>query len=572
MRFLVRFCWPLCLLSTVVPAFRPPFLLRTQTRDPSGRIGSVSSLHGTPVKGEEDEFTVAVLGDLHLDPRYMEDHIEGRQQLQGILCASPSPCVVSLGDLGESKSVDQTEQIFSGTSASFRLASAYLNSYGYPFEVITGNHDLEGMDEFSTDGANLEAFCNILGKPKPYFKREVANKTLLIGLATTAFRDAVYSSHEVYVDDEQLRWFEETLKSCPASDGWRVFVFSHAPPTGSGLRVVQALHVVNGCCWLNHSKSNAGRFIELVKEHRCIKAWFSGHFHLGQDYQDSITFPDGDRRGSCVFAQTGVMGSRSSRDKRRQSRLIRGNRKGFTISTIDHGEPGRRGGGKGTEEATERLDVTVSFEDSSTESVIFAHPPEQMQDTEGWMQVYKPMEDDGCYVDDIYSPENLCNAGQDGAVCWWHMACGRVLGVHNGIVLEYDSTTLAPLGLVVSEDELRGKQLAIVNVTRFDKKETLEETAESLERTQEVRSSSVCEQEQEQAVVLYDEKCNALVVQPNEDGSYWRKLVRNKVIRMREKRRERAAAEFLAGLREEAHRTGLAEPCQFHVKSLRGPK
>jgi hypothetical protein len=32
------------------------------------------------------------------------------------------------------------------------------------------------------------------------------------------------------------------------------------------------------------------------------------------------------------------------------------------------------------------------------------------------------------------------------------------------------------------------------------------------------------------------------VVQPNEDGSYWRKIVRNKMIRMKEKRREQAAA------------------------------
>jgi hypothetical protein len=36
------------------------------------------------------------------------------------------------------------------------------------------------------------------------------------------------------------------------------------------------------------------------------------------------------------------------------------------------------------------------------------------------------------------------------------------------------------------------------------------------------------------------------VIQPNEDGSYWRKIVRNKMIRMKEKRREEAAAAFAA--------------------------
>ena len=125
--------------------------------------------------------------------------------------------------------------------------------------------------------------------------------------------------------------------------------------------------MVNGCCWLNHSSKNTGKFIDLVRKNPCIKAWFSGHFHLGQvlyivhrtivrvlcvvwcpsprpfahppplvtptprhapydpllyacvcvslctdlrqDYEDSITFPDNKAdRGSCVFAQTAVMG------------------------------------------------------------------------------------------------------------------------------------------------------------------------------------------------------------------------------------------------------------------------
>ncbi len=35
----------------------------------------------------------------------------------------------------------------------------------------------------------------------------------------------------------------------------------------------QENHVVNGCCWLNHSGGKATvKFIELVRKHRCIKA------------------------------------------------------------------------------------------------------------------------------------------------------------------------------------------------------------------------------------------------------------------------------------------------------------
>ena len=182
-------------------------------------------------------------------------------------------------------------------------------------------------------------------KPTPQFVRQIADKTLLVGMGSTVFRSAKYTSHEVTIDDgtsapacvpalapalcarvpschdthiprlrrtEQVRWFEQLLIDHPSKDGWRVFVFTHAPPNGSGLRVLQENHVVNGCCWLNHSdEEKCSKFINLVREHRCVKAWFSGHFHLGQDYQDSITFPTIDpkdgpypNRGSCVFVQT----------------------------------------------------------------------------------------------------------------------------------------------------------------------------------------------------------------------------------------------------------------------------
>ena len=41
------------------------------------------------------------------------------------------------------------------------------------------------------------------------------------------------------------------------------------------------------------------------------------------------------------------------------------------------------------------------------------------------------------------------------------------------------------------------------------------------------------------------------VVQPNEDGSYWRKIVRNKMIRMKEKRRLQAAQAYAEEVFEE---------------------
>ncbi|CAE8582595.1 unnamed protein product [Polarella glacialis] len=98
-------------------------------------------------------------------------------------------------------------------------------------------------------------------------------------------------------------------------------------------------------------------------------------------------------------------------------------------------------------------------------------------------------------------------------VCWWHMKCGAVLGVHNGMIIEYEASTLAPLGMVVSRDELENRRVAVID----------DEWGGS-------------------ALVLYDDSSDDVtVVQPNEDGSYWRKVVRNKMHRMREMRRSKAA-------------------------------
>lgn len=104
-----------------------------------------------------DEFTVAVLGDLHMDPRKMEDYEIGRDQVKPILAEAKEKhgnvALVSLGDLGESKSVrpKETSELFAGTTECHKLAAEYLGSFGVPYEVIGGNHDLEGLDEFATD-------------------------------------------------------------------------------------------------------------------------------------------------------------------------------------------------------------------------------------------------------------------------------------------------------------------------------------------------------------------------------------------------------------------------------------
>mmetsp|Transcript_28811 Transcript_28811/g.67379 ORF Transcript_28811/g.67379 Transcript_28811/m.67379 type:complete len:585 (-) Transcript_28811:104-1858(-) len=540
-------------MPAVTPVLRrsPMLSSRTQTaRLP--KLGALPRQAGgiSALCMSADQFTVGVLGDLHIDPRKMEDYETGKQQwlptLQEAQKAHGNVAMVSLGDLGESKSVRpaETSELFAGTTECHKMAAEYLGSFGVPYEVIGGNHDLEGLDEFDTDEANLEMYLREHNKPHPQFKRLIAEKTLLVGLGSTVFRSAKYTSHEVTIDDEQMQWFEDVLKEHPSTDGWKVFVFTHAPPNGSGLRVLQENHVVNGCCWLNHSdEKKCSKFIELVREHRCIKAWFSGHFHLGQDYQDSITFPTIDpkdgpypNRGSCVFVQTSVMRGGTSRDGRQQSRLIRGDAKGFEICTVDHQKDG-----------AVRVDASITYTDSNHEIGVYAHKDEALEGDE-YFKVYQP-----CQGDELHPPDaGYIPYGKDGllqvdeevtkeTVAWWRMACGRTMGMLNGMLVEYDTSTLAPLGLIVGADELVGKRIAVLdsgleNCLIVDDDDSMMGADCAGVSAGEMR---------EQAVVMYDPKTgDTTVVQPNEDGSYWRKIVRNKMVRMKEVRRIKAAREF----------------------------
>jgi len=504
-------------------------------------VGAVSS-------DDPYSFVVPILGDLHIDPRKMEDYEIGRVHVRSVIEEAKSQlerdegvALMSLGDLGESKYCDHNEEnpfeLFAGTTQCHNLAAEYLGSFGVPYEVIGGNHDLEGIDEFDSDEMNLRRFLKSHNKPTPQFCREIAEKTLLVGLCSTIFRDAKFTSHEVTIDQEQIDWFEELLISKPADEGWRIFVFTHAPPNGSGIRIIQENHVVNGCCWLNHSNEKQCRkFIELAREHRAIKGWFSGHFHLGQDYQDSITFPTIDpsegpypNRGSCIFAQTSVMRAGTSRDGRQQSRLLRGTQNGFEICTIDHLNDGKV-----------RVDATVTYSDDSHEVGVYAHDDEAY-DHDSYFKVYQPTFDDDGYVcadeevECVLTPEAIT----ENTHAWWKLANGRVLGVANGMLLEYDKSTLAPLGLVMSFDEILGKQMAIID-------SGLEECVFNFDEDLLVAGEECGddpEESREQAILVYDDE-SVLVIQPNADGSYWRKIVRNKIARMQEKRREKAAIEF----------------------------
>ena len=104
-------------------------------------------------------------------------------------------------------------------------------------------------------------------------------------------------------------------------------------------------------------------------------------------------------------------------------------------------------------------------------------------------------------------------------------------------MVEYDQSMLAPLGLVVGFDELAGKTIAVID-SGLDK--------ECIVSDEEGMYGYDCggEANREQAVIMIDDEGSIVVIQPNENGSYWRKIVRNKMVLMKEVRRVKASREY----------------------------
>ncbi len=319
------------------------------------------------------------------------------QKKQGPLMNS---FMVSLGDLGR-KDI-RHEPGDAGTTKSFVDARQFLDGFEVPYDLVTGNHDLEGLDEFDTDEGNLQAWMDCFEKEEPYFARQIGEKTLLIGLSTVRFRDAPHSSHECHADDEQLEWFQNIVKEHPHEDGWRICVFSHAPVMGSGLRVLQNVHVINGCAWMNHCSPSRSTFINTVKESPQIKLWCSGHFHLSHDFQDSLS-----KVNQCTFVQVGVVGGKSTRDHTRQTRIVQGNSEVMKVYTVNHHMRDEQG------DADLRLDAIIDLESGETEMAYDS----ETYDRDDWFSAYCPEEEDGCYIE---CPAGAVS-GEEGigeTVCW----------------------------------------------------------------------------------------------------------------------------------------------------------
>ena len=124
----------------------------------------LSKQHSTPWSNTQDtphththrstEATIAVLGDLHMQPKDEPLFQQAADQLAAVV-AHPTGRVVQLGDLGGYNNGP-------GSAACFATANQWLATLHAPTLLVVGNHDLEG-EEFATDEDNLGAWQQARG-------------------------------------------------------------------------------------------------------------------------------------------------------------------------------------------------------------------------------------------------------------------------------------------------------------------------------------------------------------------------------------------------------------------------
>ncbi|GLC68750.1 hypothetical protein PLESTF_000732800 [Pleodorina starrii] len=356
-----------------------------------------------------DPWQLAIMGDLHLAPEQMRLFEAAREHLRTAMAGEqggrepgPGARVVQLGDLGHGKHQ-------SGSRKCFEFARQFLDGFGVPYALVTGNHDLEG-DEFETDEENLEAWSEVFRQPH-YWAADLG-PARLVGLSTVRYRSNTHSHHEVFISDDQLTWLEAQLADNPTTP---FIVLTHAPPMGCGLKVIQEVHIKNRCAWLNHS-ANPRAFMDILARHRNVKLWFSGHFHLSHNYPDSISTV-----GGAAFVQVGVIGE-CNRDGLRQSRLLRGGPEGYQLFTVDHD-----GGAL-------RLDMEAKWDEQAPPVPVVPEDELLCDPDAGWL----------CSQMDCKMGDN-----SSGFITWYPVGSETILALQaGGLLIEYDMSSAAPIGLV----------------------------------------------------------------------------------------------------------------------------
>lgn len=259
-----------------------------------------------------DRLRLCVLGDLHYERKFHTHFAAVAEDVR----AQVADAVLSVGDLTTGPEV--------GGPGLLREALAVLHQTGAPLHTVLGNHDLDGT-AFATDEEHLRDHLLAIGRPEPWHAQRFGAWTGVF-LSTERFRSNPVQRHEVYLSPRQLRWFDATLAAAPGP----VFVVCHAPPLGSGLRILPELHVRAGNAYVNQNHA-PGEILDILADRRQVLLWFCGHSHLGQEHPDSMVETLG-----IHFVHCGPLHPLQAREGMLHSRVVELADDRWLVRTFDH--------------------------------------------------------------------------------------------------------------------------------------------------------------------------------------------------------------------------------------------
>lgn len=79
---------------------------------------------------------------------------------------------------------------------------------------------------------------------------------------------------------QKLRNILQARKETPT------IMITHAPPIGCGLKTVSHVHLRASNAYLDQNH-HPEKWLKLISDNPQIILWFSGHYHLGQHYENS---------------------------------------------------------------------------------------------------------------------------------------------------------------------------------------------------------------------------------------------------------------------------------------------
>ena len=256
---------------------------------------------------------IALIGDLQYWMPWEENLDFKMKQIKNF---SPDLSIV-MGDFGGSKmrSAEGLEE-----------TKEYVSMVGCPFHAIFGNHDVEYWPDnrfaYDPEGTYQKVFGEC-----PYTSY-IINGVLVvcISIERQPFETFI-TPYTVYVSDKQYEWAKKEIedhRDMPA------IIIAHAPVAGSGLRCERPMHNAALDTYLDHT-FKAQRWVDLLSDNPQIKVWISAHFHMGHDYESSIT-----ERHGVVHISCGVM-TCCTRDERTHTRIVDITEdKKLLVYTLDH--------------------------------------------------------------------------------------------------------------------------------------------------------------------------------------------------------------------------------------------